>query len=184
MSELDSTAARPDVKSFDPCIDRGSKKSDHRPGLKGVYEYRCWVKMRHRCRTPTGHAYHLYGGRGIRVCDRWMESYANFIADVGPAPSERHTIDRIDANGNYEPGNVRWADGTTQSRNRRNNRTLTLHGMTQTISAWAVETGMPDPTIRSRMRAGWPAERIFGEPVRKEFSHGRGGWPKGRKRTA
>lgn len=81
-------------------------------------EYRTWIKMRDRCNNPNNKDYSYYGGRGISVCSEW-DSYAQFIQDVGMAPTPRHSIDRIDTNGRYEPGNVRWATREQQSRNRR-----------------------------------------------------------------
>lgn len=96
--------------------------------LRGVYngghapaEYTCWKNMRRRCTNPAAKDYSRYGGRGITVCDRWQQSYAVFLADVGRRPSPTHSLDRIDNAGHYAPGNVRWA---TRSEQRRNTRGL------------------------------------------------------------
>lgn len=85
-------------------------------------EYAAWANMKTRCSNPKAHKYHLYGGRGIEVCERWRNSFDAFYEDVGPAPSAKHTLDRINTDGNYEPANVRWATWSTQNRNRRRGR--------------------------------------------------------------
>jgi len=81
--------------------------------------YTSWSGMKNRCRNPNSTDYESYGGRGIRVCERWLHSFENFIADMGPRPSPRHSIDRVDVNGHYEPGNCRWADPKQQKNNQR-----------------------------------------------------------------
>lgn len=82
-------------------------------------EYRTWEAMRARCGNPNNNRYEIYGGRGIRVCERWQSSFENFIADMGRKPTRAHSIDRIDVNGNYEPANCRWATPKEQSANKR-----------------------------------------------------------------
>lgn len=122
--------------------------------------YSSYVSMLARCQNPKAHNYHLYGGRGIKVCPRWDGSFANFIADMGPRPGEEYSVDRIDHNGDYTPDNCRWATSTEQARNRRNNHLLTAFGETKPISAWvadsrcAVSKGM----LRYRVVHGWDVE--------------------------
>lgn len=93
------------------------RKTTH--GLTKTKEYRAWQNMKKRCLNPSALKYADYGGRGITVCDEWIDSFEQFLLDVGLAPSPTHSIDRIDANGNYEPSNVRWATKTVQAINQR-----------------------------------------------------------------
>lgn len=88
-------------------------------GMTKTPIYRIWAQMIARCKYPTTTHYRHYGGRGIRVCDRWLNSFADFYADVGPRPSRRHTLDRMDVDGHYEPGNVRWATPAEQMQSQR-----------------------------------------------------------------
>lgn len=115
-----------------------------------------------RCYNEKHHHYANYGGRGITVCQRWRDSFAAFLADVGPRPSPQHSLDRYpDNNGNYEPGNVRWATRSEQQRNRRVNHLLTFQGKTQCVIAWAEELGINPVTIIARLRAGRTIEEAL-----------------------
>ena len=87
--------------------------------LNEVKEFRIWVAMKTRCYNPKANRYYIYGGRGIKICDRWLESFHNFYDDMGPRPSDKHSIDRIDTNGDYEPGNCRWVTADVQNKNKR-----------------------------------------------------------------
>ena len=115
-------------------------------------EYRAWRGLKGRCLDSGDKEYHRYGGRGITVCQRWIESYENFLADVGRRPSEGHSLDRIDVNGNYEPGNCRWATRKEQQRNRRDNFMLTHDGRTLPVSVWAKEIGVSTSTLKYRIK--------------------------------
>jgi hypothetical protein len=88
-------------------------------GRSGGPTYKCWSSIIQRCTNPKNPSFSYYGGRGIRICERWRNDFALFIADMGPKPTPKHSIDRIDVNGNYEPGNCRWATATQQARNTR-----------------------------------------------------------------
>lgn len=96
-----------------------AKLTNRRHGMAGTAEYRCWVNMKQRCLNPANTAWANYGGRGITICQRWADSFEAFLDDVGRQPTAEHSLDRIDNNGNYEPGNIRWATRSAQMKNRR-----------------------------------------------------------------
>lgn len=118
-----------------------------------------WLAMRARCTNEEQADFPNYGGRGIVVCGRWDE-FANFYEDMGPPPPGT-SIDRIDNEGNYEPGNCRWADRKTQNANKRNRRVLSLAGTSKSVSEWAEHLGVPRRLLQVRMDRGWPVERIL-----------------------
>lgn len=120
-------------------------------------EYNTWLAMKQRCYTKSTIQFKDYGGRGIIVCERWINSFANFLADMGPRPSMKHSLDRYpDVNGNYEPSNCRWATSSEQHRNRRNNRLITFGGKTKCITAWAEEYGIGPTVLHTRLKRGIP----------------------------
>lgn len=129
-------------------------------------EYRAWSNMIDRCERQGNAQYADWGGRGISVCDQWRHDFSAFLADVGPRPSSAHSIDRVDVNGNYEPGNVRWATKTEQNINKRTTRMLTFDGMTLTVKEWAHRTGQTSHGLDARIRCGWTVERALMTPVR------------------
>jgi len=135
-------------------------------GLSKTPEYKVWTAMVQRCTTAKHQAYKDYGGRGIKVCDRWRHSFENFLADMGPRPGKGYSLDRINNNGHYEPGNCRWATQTEQTNNHRNNHRLTLGGETLTINQWAKKLGVRDTAIHRRLAMGWTVERTLTEPVK------------------
>ena len=126
-------------------------------------EWNNWRAMRERCLNPDFAQYADYGGRGITVCAQWA-TFQQFYEDVGPKPSPKHTLDRIDNIRGYEPGNVRWATGSEQRRNsRRKLVILTAFGKSQPISDWATELGIPITTLWSRIfRDGKTHEQALG----------------------
>jgi hypothetical protein len=125
----------------------------HTRGGKVSSEYSSWMAMRSRCDNPDNNRYHLYGARGIAVCERWG-AFANFLVDMGPKPSPEHSIERLDGDGNYEPGNCKWATRYEQGANKRNNRLVTINGITQHASAWGRETGLGEHEILRRLYRG------------------------------
>jgi hypothetical protein len=136
-------------------------------GKSHTSEWIVWVGMIHRCEDPKHPDYARYGGRGITVYAPWHD-FRVFYADMGPRPSPRHSIDRYpDNNGAYHPENCRWATTKEQSRNTRANRMLTLHGITQCLQDWALQTGMDHKTIGDRLDRGWSEERALLTPPRR-----------------
>lgn len=130
-------------------------------------EYRIWCGMLGRCHNPRNTAYADYGGRGIVVCDRWRDDFRAFRADVGPRPTPKHTIERVDNDGPYAPENCRWATRFEQQKNRRRARLITHNGRTETAHMWSRITGIPSRTITNRLNAGWPPERVLSAERRK-----------------
>lgn len=127
-----------------------------------VAEYRIWKNMHTRCLNPNAPCFADYGARGISICDRWRTSFEAFMGDMGPRPSKRHTIDRFPNNdGNYEPGNCRWATMAQQATNRRNTVTVTLNGVTKPLVTWCREIGIPYTTARKRLNRGVPADEAL-----------------------
>lgn len=126
--------------------------------------YKAWRSMRDRCTNPRSRSFRNYGGRGITVCGRWLDSFKAFLVDMG-SPKDGESLDRIDNNGPYAPGNCRWATSVQQNNNRRGNKRLTFSGKSQTVPQWARELGLAIPTLKSRLRKGWSAHRALTELV-------------------
>jgi len=120
--------------------------------------------MRRRCRDPKFEGYRDYGGRGITVCDRWYDSFDAFWSDMGPSWFEGATVDRIDSNGNYHPGNCRWATDIQQANNKRNNALIETPWGRMTKSMAARTAGISRTALKHRIERNWPHERWF-DPV-------------------
>jgi hypothetical protein len=129
-------------------------------GRSKEYAAKSWYSMLDRCNNPNNPEYLSYGGRGITVCSRWMNSLEDFLRDMGDRP-EGMSLDRIDVNGNYEPSNCRWASDKEQARNKRNTLYLTYLGKTLSLAEWAEELETPYPTIAARYKKGWTVEECF-----------------------
>lgn len=130
--------------------------------------YRKWATIIQRCTNPKVQNYARYGGRGIGMCDEWQQSFESFHHHVSSLPhfgEAGFTLDRIDNNGHYEPGNVRWATVIEQNRNQRKSIIVTHNGRTQHLMDWANELGIGYGTLRSRFRYGWSVERAFETPI-------------------
>jgi hypothetical protein len=144
-------------------FERTHGESDHN-GKSATPEFRAWSRMIGRCTCKSNKDYHRYGGRGIRVCDRWINSYENFLADMGRKPTLGHSLDRADNNKGYEPGNCRWATQREQCNNRRSNRLITHNGETHSITEWSRRTGLDRSCISGRINQGWPVDKALTIP--------------------
>ncbi len=117
-------------------------------------EYKTWMSMRSRCSIPSATGFDYYGGRGIRVCERWNDFFA-FLSDMGQRPSPKHSIERNDVNGDYEPDNCRWATKAEQANNTRANRLITIDGETKSVRQWEDHMGYNEGVISTRLYHGW-----------------------------
>lgn len=129
-------------------------------------EYKIWQSMKNRCTNKNHKHYKDYGGRGIKVCKEWLNSFEKFIEDVGNRPSKLHTLDRIDNNGNYCKENCNWATRAEQNKNKRSNVIVTFNGLTLILSEHIKLLQLPNETIRSRLRLGWSIEKAFNTPIK------------------
>lgn len=132
-------------------------------------EYGSWICMKSRCLNQKNTNFYLYGGRGIRVHQPWIGSFEQFLSDVGLAPSRFHTLDRKDPNGNYEPGNVRWATRQEQMENKRGNHRLTLNGVQICLAKAARERGISPSTVHYRLSHGWSEAEALAVPVETKY---------------
>lgn len=138
-----------------------SKKVNLQHGMSHTSIHNVWMGMLGRCENPTNQAYKDYGGRGIKVCERW-HSFENFLEDVGLPPQTGLSLDRFPNNdGDYEPGNVRWATKKEQANNRRSSKLLTFEGQTMTYAQWEDYLGLRRGEVWSRIDKGWVLQRVL-----------------------
>lgn len=131
----------------------GSGRFKAKHGMRNTPEYRTWSDMKNRCLNPRVRSYSNYGGRGITVCKEWVESFEEFFKYVGPRP-DGYSLDRIDTDGNYEPGNVRWVTNRSQQNNKRNTFFVMFDGQKISASEYARAVGMKPDTVHARIRRG------------------------------
>lgn len=130
-------------------------------GYYGTNIYRVWIRMNSRCNNPNDKAYSWYGERGIKVCDRWSD-FALWMEDMGERPTPKHTLERIDVNGNYEPSNCKWATMKEQGNNRRDNIVIRFNGETKTQMQWAEQLGISHSALSKRLKR-WSLQRALTE---------------------
>lgn len=143
----------------------GAIKHGHSAGGSRSKTYMAWDAMRSRCNNPEHAAYDDYGGRGIKVCERWSK-FENFLADMGEKPAGL-SLDRKENSLGYSKENCRWATKAEQNRNTRSNRMVTHGGVTRCIAEWSELKGWPHHVITSRLRSGWSESRAVTEPWRQ-----------------
>lgn len=149
------------------CSQQKSNQAHITHGETYSREYSTWTDMKTRCFNPNSTAYRNYGGRGITVCERWKNSFDAFLEDMGRKPSKSYSIDRIDNNGNYEPGNCRWATDSEQARNRRNFskvagvKLVTVNGESKTVAEWCEIYKCLPATAYLRLKQGYKGEAAF-----------------------
>jgi hypothetical protein len=146
------------------CLNQDERVSRTKPHRRSP-EYKIWDAMVQRCTNPKNKHYKNYGGRGVKVCERWRD-FDQFYVNCGPRPSPAHTIERVDNNKDYEPDNCKWATRKEQQNNTRANRWLTLHGETYTVAQWAEKLCINPCTLYARLHVGWSVERTLTSPVR------------------
>lgn len=163
------------------CVDRGNLNRGHtescgcigtRPGEHGLSrspEYRVWQGIKSRCFNPNNKAFVNYGGRGIGMYQEWIDSFQKFFGHVGCKPSAKHTLGRINNDGNYEPGNVRWETWEQQLNNTRRSCFVEFRGERLTVSQVARKVGVRQGAFAARLRTGMPIEEAISKPIK---SHG------------
>ena len=139
----------------------GCKKMENFNGKTDTPEYRVWSAMKHRCYNINNKKYQDYGGRGIKVCQEWLNSFNNFLVDMGERPSDKHSIDREDVNGDYTKDNCRWVTQDIQSRNKRNNHWIEYNGTRMILKDWANYFGVNRTTLLERVQNGQKFDYIF-----------------------
>lgn len=160
------------------CATRHTRRNGHKESVhcKKTPEYIAWLSMKARCYYAKHVGYSRYGGRGITVCPEWKNSYVTFLRAVGRRPGPEYSLDRYpNKNGNYEPGNVRWATPIDQNRNARSNHLITFKGKTQSLAGWAEEVGLPRHVLSLRIMARkWPIEKALTTPKAARSGIGQG----------
>jgi hypothetical protein len=146
-------------------------KHGHGANNKRTPTYLSWANMKSRCDHASCPRYADYGGRGIAYCERWR-LFQNFLEDMGERPNGT-TLDRIDVDGNYEPGNCRWASEQQQKRNTRRNVILEFGGRSMCVADWALEIGIRRQSLEKRLKNGWSVERALTTPLPPRHHHPR-----------
>lgn len=154
-------------KRLDRPVKRVAKIRNYSP-KDNPLEYSTWVGMKNRCGYPKDKSYKYYGGRGITVCKEWVDSFDNFLLDMGKRPSPKHSLDRIDNEKGYCKENCRWANHYEQGRNKRNNVMIDFNGTVMCLSEWSRQLGISAATIINRLKSGWSTEKALTYPLQNK----------------
>ena len=131
-----------------------------------IPEYHVWLYMKGRCCNPNATMYQYYGGRGIKICKKWLNSFETFFQDMGPRPSPKHTLDRINVDGHYTPRNCKWSTRKEQARNRKTTRWVFWKGRQMSLAEACEIEDMPTGVVQPRLAYGWPLKKALTEPSR------------------
>lgn len=135
-------------------------------GMSETTEYYVWLSMKDRCKNPSNKRYYSHGARGVTVCDAW-DDFQNFYNDVGPRPSDKHSIERVDNDGNYCPENCKWETDAAQANNKRNNVRLTYNGETKSLMQWCRHLNLSYSVVLARVSdRGWDTVRALETPCK------------------
>lgn len=148
------------------CIKVEMLKAKATHGMSNTPEFKRWADMIARCSKSSRADFERYGGRGVTVCQRWLDSFAAFYADMGPRPSPKHSIDRINNDQGYTPENCRWATATEQRVNQRRVTLIDHEGLSLTLKEWSRRLGLNYDTLKRRRRANWPLPQLFRQASR------------------
>lgn len=160
-----TTLSKEEQREYRWLIKQSGAKKKAIPGMKHgmrfTPEYDAWCRIKARCFNPKCPQFKDWGGRGITMADEWLHDPIAFYQHVGPRPTDKHSIDRIDVNGNYEPGNVKWSTALEQGGNKRWHRWVTYKGKTKPLNVWAREVGITREKLRYRLDKGWRVRDAF-----------------------
>lgn len=140
----------------------GDRKRTH--GLSKSPEYSIWCKMKDRCYVPSTKGYHCYGGKGIKVCKRWLHSFENFLEDMGKRPSNKYSIERVWSNRDYKPSNCKWATQKEQTRNISTNTIVKYKGKNTKLILLCDKYNIIPSMVRARLKSGWDIDSALTEP--------------------
>lgn len=157
--------------AYIPNVKKNIRKEDRWINPSGTKTYHSWNAMRSRCYRPTNKDFKIYGGRGIKVCDRWLNDYDAFFDDMGVRP-DGTTLDRIDSNGDYSPDNCRWVTIREQQQNKRSNVFFEVNGVSLPVAEWARRYGLNRTVLMKRIRRGVQGDALFSPEPTNAPSHG------------